>query len=404
MLAAIRKSLLFSLIAVFCLCSICNYAQQNIEETLPVKHITTVPFNMLTGGIVIIQATLDSIPDSLNFILDTGSGGISLDSTTCSELGIKLQHSNRTIRGIAGIRMVDFAYGHTLRMPGLSVDKLDFHVNDYDILTSVYGVKIDGIIGYSFLRRYIVRIDYDNLKMEVLTPGTIKYPRGGTLLKPRFSTLAMQDLYVRDGKAINSKFYFDMGAGLCLLLSKSFVDDSAFLNSNKKMFGTQAQGLGGKAEMSLTVIKEARLGPYRFKRVPTYIFNDEYNATSYPASGGLIGNDILRRFNIVLNYGQQEIYIKPNSRFRDSFDYAYTGLGIYMINNEVTVLDIMKGSPAEKAGFVEGDVVLGMNKNFSGNIQVYKTMLQSLNTTISVLVRNKNGELLNRQLKVRSIL
>ena len=404
MLAAIGRSLLINWIAIFCLLPVYNYAQQNIEETKPVKHITTIPFTMLTGGIVIIQATLDSGPDSLNFILDTGSGGISLDSATCSDLGIKLQHTNRTIRGIAGIRPVDFAYGHILHLPGLEVDSLDFHVNNYDILTSVYGVKIDGIIGYSFLRRYIVKIDYDNMKMEVLTPGTIKYPRGGSLLKPRFSTLAMQDLYVRDAKGINSKFYFDMGAGLCLLLSKRFVDDSAVLNSNKKIFETQAQGLGGKAEMNLTVIREVKLGPYRFKKVPTYIFDDEYNATSYPTSGGLLGNDILRRFNIILNYGKQEIYIKPNSRFRDSFDYAYTGLGIYMIDNEVTVLDIMKGSPAEKAGFEEGDVVLGMNKDFTGNIQVYKTMLQSLNTTISVFVRNKNGELLNRQLKVKSIL
>jgi hypothetical protein len=405
MLAAIRRNLLFYWIAVFCLLPLYNYAQpQNIEQTQPVKHLTTMPFNMLTGGIVILQATLDSLPDSLNFILDTGSGGISLDSATSSDLGLKLQHSNRTIRGIAGIRTVDFAYGHTLHLPGLAVDNLDFHVNDYDILTSVYGIKIDGIIGYSFLRRYIVKINYDKMEMEVLTPGTIKYPRGGTLLKPRFSTLAMQDLYVRDAKAVNSKFYFDMGAGLCLLLSKNFVDDSAVLSSNKKMFETQAQGLGGKTEMNLTVIKEIKLGPYRFKKVPTYVFNDDYNATSYPASGGLIGNDILRRFNVILNYGQQEIYIKPNTRFRDSFDYAYTGLGIYMLDNEVTVLDIMKGSPAEKAGFEEGDVVLGMNKNFSGNIQVYKTMLQSLNTTISVLVRNKKGELLSRQLKVRSIL
>ena len=363
-----------------------------------------MPFTMLTGGIVIIRTTLDSLSDSLNMILDTGSGGISLDSATCSQLHIKLQHSNRIIRGIAGIKTVDFAYGHTLHLPGLAVRDLDFHVNDYDILTSVYGLKIDGIIGYSFFRRYIVKLDYDKMQMEVLTPGTIKYPHGGTLLKPLFSTLAMQDLYVKDRIGVTAKFYYDMGAGLCMLLSKNFVDDSMVLNTKKKYFDTQAQGLGGKADMSLTVIKELRIGPYRFKKVPTYIFNDEYNATSYPQSGGLIGNDILRRFNVVLNYGKQEIFIKPNTRYRDSFDYAYTGLGIYLINNEVTVMDIMKDSPAEKAGFKEGDVVLGMDKNIGGNIQVYKTMLQTLNTTISVLVRDKNGELLKRQIKVKSIL
>ncbi len=327
------------------------------------------------------------------------------NSSTCRQLGLTLQRSDRISQGIAGIiRTVDFAYGHTLHLPGLAVDHLDFHVNDYDILTSVYGIKIDGIIGYSFFRRYVVKLNYDKMMMEVLTPGTVKYPRGGTLLKPDFSTLVMQKLYVRDSAAINPNFYYDMGAGLCLLLTKNLVEDSTFLYHKKRKFDVQAQGLGGKAEMSITVIKEFRLGPYRFRKVPTYIFDDEYNITSYPSTGGLLGNDILRRFNVVLNYNKQEIHIRPNSHYRDSFDYAYTGLGIYLIDNDITVLDIMKGSPAEKAGFEEGDVVLGVNKNFTGNIVEYKTILQTLNTTVAVLVRSRTGELLNRRLKVASIL
>ncbi len=404
MLAAIRRNLLLCIAMGLCLSSISIHAQQSGVEAPPAKRLASLPFIMLTGGIIIVQATIDSIPDSLNFILDTGSGGISLDSSTCSYLRLKREPSNRTIRGIAGIRTVDFAYGHTLHFPRLAVEKLDFHINDYEILTSVYGVKIDGIIGYSFFRRYIVKVDYERMMLDILTPGSIKYPHGGTLLSPRFSTLAMQELSVKDDITVNARFYYDMGAGLCLLLSKNFIQDSMILSKNKKVFGTQAQGLGGKAEMSLTVVKEIKLGPYRFKKVPTYIFDDEYNATSYPVTGGLIGNDILRRFNVILNYGEQQIFLKPNSHYRDSFDYAYTGLGIYMINNEITIVDIMKGSPAEKAGFEAGDVVLGMNKNFAGNIQVYKTMMQNLNTTVEVFIRRKNGELMNRQLKVKSIL
>ena len=401
--AAIRKSALLCVMAVFCLMHPIIAAPEAAQQP-PAKHITAFPFTMLTGGIIIVQATLDSLPDSLNFILDTGSGGISLDSATCSYLHLKTEHSSRTIRGIAGIRNVDFAYNHTLCLPHLSVEKLDFHINDYDILTSVYGIKIDGIIGYSFLRRYIVKIDYEKMKIEVLTLGSIKYPRGGTLLKPQFSTLAMQDLSVRDGAAVNAKFYFDMGAGLCLLLSKNFIKDSMFLSQNKKIFDTQAQGLGGKAEMSLTIVKEIKLGPYKFKKVPTYIFDDEYNATSYPVTGGLIGNDILRRFNVILNYANQEIHLKPNTRYRDSFDYAYTGLGIYLINNEITVVDIMKDSPAEKAGLKEGDIVLGINKNFAGNIQMYKSMMQTLDAQLTFFIRRKDGELMTVPLKVKSIL
>ncbi|RYG00639.1 MAG: signal protein PDZ, partial [Chitinophagaceae bacterium] len=88
----------------------------------PAKLLTSFSFHMLTGGVITIQVQIDGHPDTLNFVLDTGSGGISLDSTTVEELKIKTELSDRTIRGIAGIRRVRFAYNRTLILPGLEVD------------------------------------------------------------------------------------------------------------------------------------------------------------------------------------------------------------------------------------------------------------------------------------------
>jgi hypothetical protein len=276
-------------------------------------------------------------------------------------------------------------------------------VNDYEILTSAYGEQIDGIIGYSFLSRYIVKIDYDSSKIHVYSKGTMKYPRGGFLLRPILSTLPIQLAKISDENNIVSRFYFDTGAGLCLLLSNDFVEDSSLLSKKKKPVLTQGEGLGGKMEMKLTTVKEFRLGPYRFKKVPTYIFEDTYNVTAYPYLGGLIGNDILRRFNVILNYERRDIYLQPNSHFRDPFDYSYTGLGIYKIEGEVRVVDIMQGSPAEKAGFLPGDIIMAMNNNFSKNVQNYKNLMQNVGERIRVLVLREEGPII-LSLKVRSIL
>src|SRR6185436_15400492 len=122
------------------------------------------------------------------------------------------------------------------------------------------------------------------------------------LLHPQIVNLLIQPARIRDESERFARFYFDTGAGLCLLLSEDFVQDSAFLNPRRKKVITQVEGLGGKKEMRLTVVKEFRLGPYKFRKVPAYIFADEYNVTSYPYLGGLIGNDLLRRFNVILNY------------------------------------------------------------------------------------------------------
>ena len=398
----IRVQKAWYIIFLYCILFFKSNAQ---EEFIPpaAKHVTYVPFTLLTGGIIIVRAALDDHKDSLNFVLDTGSGGISLDSTTAGYLGVEKKLSDKTVRGIAGIKNVEFTYNHILHLHGISVANLDFHINDYDILTSAYGVRIDGIIGYSFFRRYIVAIDYEKMVFEVLTPGTYKYPRGGYLLKPQFSTLPMQMASVRDNEDVTAKFYFDTGAGLCMLLNEDLVKDSALLRSKRKLYPTEAEGLGGKKSMSLTVVKEVRVGPYKFRNVPVYIFDDEFNITQYPVLGGLLGNDIMRRFNIILNYPEQQIYIRPNKRYTDSFDYSYSGLGMYIVDGAITVTDIMKKSPAEEAGFIPGDIVLGIDNDLSGNIQSYKTHLQNAGARIKVLISRK-GELMVLTIKIRSII
>ena len=377
-------------------------AQEEFIEP-PSRRLTRLPFTQLTGGIVIIQAKLNEFPDTLSFVLDTGSSGISLDSTTVDYLKLKPQATTRTIRGIAGIKNVPFLYDQVLRFPGLNVDSLDFHVNDYSILTSVYGEQIDGIIGFSLLNRYIVKINYDSLYIDICSKGTMRYPKGGYLFKPAINSLPIQNMRVKDGKAINSRFLYDIGAGVCMMLSQDFVSDSSFLDKKRKLLTKEGEGVGGKIDMHVTVIKEVKLGPYRFRSVPTYIFDDVYNVTSYPQLGGLVGNDILRRFNCILNYDKKDFYLIPNTHFNDPFDYSYSGIELYYILGYIIIGDVAKGSAAEVAGLREDDIVIAVNNNFSQNLNQYKIALQAANQKVKLIVRRDN-ELKEFTFKVKSIL
>jgi hypothetical protein len=390
-------------IALLITCLIPASAQEYFSQP-PAQFITSFGFRMYSGGVVTVRAKLNHYPDSLNFILDTGSGGISLDSTTVERLNIPNVATDRTIRGIAGVKKVRFSNNNTLHFPGLSVDSLNFHINDYDILTSVYGEKIDGIIGYSFFSRYIVQLDYDTNQIKIYTRGSFKYPKGGYLLRPNLATIPVTNHRIGEENKLTTRFFFDTGAGLCLLLTEDFIADSSLFSRKKKFWTTQAEGLGGKAFMKMTTTKEFRIGPYKFKKVPTFIFQDEYNVTSYPYLGGLVGNDLLRRFNVILNYERRDIYLIPNSHFREEFDYAYTGLGIYFIDGQVTVTDIMPDSPAEKSGFKVGDIILAVDNNMSRNIQEYKTLMQQPGVRLKFLVVRTDGDLEEIFMKVGNIL
>ena len=369
------------------------FAQEMYLEK-PAKLITSFDFKQLTGGVILLKARFSNVPDTFNFILDTGSGGISLDSTTAETYQIPHIPSGRYIYGIAGVRKVDYAKNQTLSFPGLTIDSLDFYINNYEVLTSVYGTKIDGIIGFSFFSRYIVKVNFDSLKVSIFEPGFIRYPNKGTLLRPNFKGLPVIPLMVRDSKKINSHFYFDTGAGLCFLISKQLKDDSSVLLKKRKPMPIEVQGLGGKKRMQLTIMKEVNIGSYKFRQVPTYILDDEFNILAYPRLGGLIGNDILRRFNLIINYPQKEIHLCPNSHFRDPFDYSYTGMTMYDVNGAVVVDDIIEGSPADKSGLQNGDVIMAINNNFSAHIEVYKNLLQKTAEKIEILVTRNNRPIL----------
>jgi Aspartyl protease/PDZ domain len=389
-------------LAIFCLLLLFTGAKAQ-DDMPPAKLLTSFKFEQLTGGIVILHATLDQFGDTLNFILDTGSGGISLDTLTASYYKLKIEPSEKTVKGIGGIRPLTFYRGGTLHFKGLDVDGLDFHINDYQILTEVYGLRLDGIIGYSFLRRYIVAIDYDKQMLSVYAPGKFKYSRTGTFLNPVFTSIPVTRHEVSDDRTYNGNFYFDTGAGLCLMFSEQFMKDSVFLNKKRKTVSTQVEGLAGKITMRLSSIKSVKIGAYRFKRVPIHIYDDSVNVFSYPSLIGLVGSDLLRRFNIVINYPERLICLTPNTHLRDAFDYSYTGMNYYFIDGKVVITEVQQGSPAEKGGFQPGDIIFGIESNFSNNIQQYKTMMQTPGQRVKIIVFRNNQPLL-LELKVGSIL
>src|SRR5579863_10473395 len=120
-IAATRKTLLSFILVLVC-CTV--FAQKKSGNSA--KLITQVPFTTFTGGVVVVKAQLVGYPDTLNFIMDTGSGGISLDSITCVRLNIVPQLTDKFISGIGGIRQLRYVNNRSLIIGGLQVDSLNF--------------------------------------------------------------------------------------------------------------------------------------------------------------------------------------------------------------------------------------------------------------------------------------
>jgi hypothetical protein len=352
--------------------------------------LESIIFKEYAGGVMVVQAKVDTISQPLNFIFDTGSSGISLDSATCKEFNLQTTATDTSVSGIAGTRKVAYVFNKKLTVGNLITDSLNFYVNDYSILASVYGEKIDGIIGYSFLSKYIFKVDFDSFKIDIYSAGKMKYETGSTTLRPSINKLVTTFAEIKEKEKYTKEFFFDTGAGLSVMLTNGFVKENKFLLKKRKEVITQVQGLGGKKSMGLTVIKRVKIGPYIFKHVPTSIYTESGTTVFNEPVIGLIGNEILRRFNMVINYQAGEINIKPNSNFGDNFDYAYTGLTLYTNGQNIFIDDIIPNSPAEKCGLLNGDIVMGIVPSFNADIQTYEKLLQKAKENVKILVSRDN--------------
>jgi len=352
--------------------------------------LTTMPFTELFGGVIVLKIQVDDGKDSLNFIFDTGNSGISLDSTVAIKLGFELVTSNKIIRGVSGSRNAVYSSNHSIHLPSLDLDSLQFHILDYELLSSVYGMPIDGIIGYSFISQFIININYETHVLEVYKPGNFIYPKGGFFLLPEFSIFPIIPISLKDSKEVNIHAIFDIGAGLNLLVSSKFADQIWSTTSNTKLYETQIEGLGGKKMVYLKTLKKLKLGPYTFRKVPVHIFNDENDILRYPILGGILGNDLLRRFNIILNYPDSKFYLTPNKNIYEPFDYTYSGLSVAQDNQEITVIDIVKHSPADIAGLEIGDQIIYINHQFVNNIQSFNKIFRTSSRSVKLgIIRNQ---------------
>jgi C-terminal processing protease CtpA/Prc len=85
-------------------------------------------------------------------------------------------------------------------------------------------------------------------------------------------------------------------------------------------------------------------------------------ATSYHS--GILGNIILDRFDIIIDFVNSDLYLKPNQEYNKSF--TFSKLGFRFVDRSITkkawiVAGLYKGSNAEIAGLKIDDKIISVN-------------------------------------------
>src|SRR5690606_36447543 len=102
-------------------------------------------------------------------------------------------------------------------------------------------------------------------------------------------------------------------------------------------------------------LPSVEIGGVRFEDVPATI-GPRDRLASLIVGDGVIGVDLLKRFNLVIDFRRSRLWMTPNAASKAPFRRNRTGV---VTGEGGAVLLVAPGSPAEAAGFAVGETIAG---------------------------------------------
>lgn len=320
-----------------------SYAFCQVDSTWTYKKDKIViPFE-LTNNLIILDVVLNGT--KLKMILDTGSNKNILFS-----IGEKDSVQLRSIRKIK-----IFGVGNNDPIDALISENNDLEIKDYfknnfSIVTindskismfNKFGIEINGIIGFSFFENNLVKIDYQNQKITIFKKfneiDKNKYKKYFSYNLSIFNEKPyLEDINILQKNMYKKKIKVLIDTGLSdafwlfykneyLVSDKRFIDDFLGLGLTGEIFGKRSR------------LDKIELFNYEFSNIivayPDSVFFK--NIDMIAGNEGIIGGEILKRFNVIVDNSSKKIFFEENENYSKPFKFNNSGIEVEYSGNEL---------------------------------------------------------------------
>jgi hypothetical protein len=325
-----------------------------------------IPFTMEANHIV-FNVSVNGRPP-IGFILDTGADQNVINSTRLEEFGLKTYAKTMTSGG-GNSAEYTYAYGATFTLPGVELRNQHVSAIDQTGLERALGVKFGGLLGYDFISRFVIEIDYQNQMIALHDPKTWKYSGTGVMVPVIFDNgipHAYGSIGVPTKPDIPAYFVVDFGASETATLTSPFVksNDLARLAQTNATVNRPA-GLESQFFAQNNVrgnLQRLTIGHLTVNNVPVNMSVNTKGAYASTNFSGTVGETTYSRYHCYLDYSNYRIILEPtpeaNKPFPERETYGLTLLASGADLHTYTVAAVRPGSPAEADGFQKGDVIL----------------------------------------------
>ncbi len=424
----------------------CGLANSQSNFILPNAERSRISFQLI-DNLIILPVEINGV--TLSFLLDSGVSKPILFNIIDSADSLKLKNLESIyLRGLGdGDFVVALKSEKNVFKIGQAINANQdvYVITDESInFTPRLGVQVHGIIGYDIFKDFIVEINYGSKFIRLNDPRTYTYKNCKkcetvplTLVnnKPYIDATVMTST-----KNVPVKLLMDSGGSDALWL---FENDSLGLVPTKDGYFIDYLGKG----LSGSVYgKRAKLAQFSIKSFHLNDLNVAYPdsaavsfARKFKERSGSMAGELLKRFNIIMDYGNAQVTFKKNKYFNAPFTYDKSGIileqsgsrvikerkntsqlktdqtagGImvleayrYQLKPAFNIAELRPNSPGSKAGLMVGDIVISVNGR-----QTHALKLQEVNSFFRgeegqfiKLVIDRQGVIMTFRFKLESLL
>jgi predicted aspartyl protease len=356
------------LCVVLLLSCVKGYAQAqyfNPIELLDGKKKAVIPFKFIHNFIVIEATIYGIIP--LQFIFDTGAEHLILFKREYTDM-LQVPYDKRIpVLGSDLSREIFalIARNGVVEVTGLAPMPHDMLVleEDYFNLDEMIGTPVAGLIGGGVFSNLVIQIDYKKNRITLHDPSSFEAPADFVSLPVNIKAnkpYIKAEASLMDGTVVQVDLLVDTGAGVPLLLHNN--SHPSLHLPEQYIKGKLGIGLGGYLEGYIGRIQKLSVGNFDFPGVVTSYQDVDVSWLEQKDKfrNGILGNELLSRFEFYLHYAAGQILLKPYTEKQKPFVMDRSGMILFAYGfqfNQFVVRDIIENSPAQEADIRVDDIV-----------------------------------------------
>lgn len=264
----------------------------------------TIPFTLTSYNAIQVKSIINGT-DSLNLHFDASSFDFRL---TKDAIFKKTQLLSNQPDALAG--KTNPNYNNLNKISKIQIGNVVWNNPEVGV-TGFTAHDMDGRFGWNLFEGKNVEIDYDN-NLLIISSKLPKSLKGYVKSKMEFvnSFPYVKGTFEIENKKYSGNFLLDTGSDQAIILDSTWASNQNFPTNLKLIKSSVLKDPRGvKYETKIVLSPLMKINGFELANIPTYLLSSK-NPVGFAIN--YLGNDLLKRFNIILDFKNDYFYLKPN--------------------------------------------------------------------------------------------